>query len=155
MVLERKEPMGSCAPVWPFKKSELENEISITGVDEVGNFYEDHLKTLVITDGWLSGSHAAVLRGGNNATAVLEVLAAAGVRDIVIYHIEEKIPQLEEIFLTTVVSEANRLFDRVKILWRHYNSIYDLVAKEGAPYQMLFFGAPLTKSEIQPFYQLD
>jgi glycosyltransferase involved in cell wall biosynthesis len=105
-----------------------------------------------ITDGWKDGNVAAVLRGGTNATAVLQVLAQAGVKAVQIFHQEEQLPQLEEIFFSSVVIPSQELFDSVAITWRRDASIFDLVKKIGKDFSMLFFGAPLALSEIMPFY---
>lgn len=110
--------------------------------------------TVIYTEGWQKGPVAAVLRGGINAKAVLDVLVQSGVKEINIFHIEEKIPYLEDIFLSSVVSPAHEMFDNVAVNWRREASIYDLLTKIGQEYSMLFFGAPLTGSEILPFYQL-
>ena len=113
-----------------------------------------HDKTVIYTEGWQDGKVAAVLRGGINAKAVLDVLVKSGFREIHIFHMEEKIPYLEEVFLSSIVAPAHALFDNVVINWRRDASLYDLLEKIGSEYSMLFFGAPLTTSEILPFYQL-
>ena len=107
-----------------------------------------------MTDGWKDGKKAAVLRGGANARAVLEVLWQSGVRDLQIYHIEERIPELEDIFLSTVVDAAHTMFDTVNISWRRDPSLCDLVREIGPAYSMLFFGAPLAYSETKPLYEM-
>jgi hypothetical protein len=93
-----------------------------------------------------------VLRGGINARAVLELLAQSRVRDLTIIHREERIPQLEEIFLSTVVMPANAMFDSVTVIWRRDPTLEDLIKNIGSDYDMLFFGAPLAPSEVMPFY---
>lgn len=126
----------------------------ITDIHNIAAFDENLHKTLVLTEGWSEGPVAAILRGGINAKATIEYLAASGVVDLTIFHITEKIPQLEDIFLATVVKEANHLFPKVKIVWRHDASVGDLIRSIASHYSMLFFGAPLAKSEITPFYQV-
>jgi hypothetical protein len=114
---------------------------------------DNHRDTVfAITDGWASGPIGAILRGGMNARAVLEILARSGVKDIRIFHIEERIPQLEDIFLSTVVVPAHSLFESVTIVWRRDASLNQLIKSIGQDYSMLFFGAPLVPSETQPFY---
>ncbi len=107
---------------------------------------------IAVTDGWRGGAIAAVLRGGINARAVLELLAQSGVRDLTIIHLEERIPQLGELFLSTVVMPANALFESVTVVWRRDPTLEDLISGIGSTYDMLFFGAPLTPSEVMPFY---
>ncbi|WP_371377813.1 glucosyl-3-phosphoglycerate synthase [Sporomusa aerivorans] len=108
---------------------------------------------MVVTDGWKEGEAAAVLRGGVNARAVLEVLAASGVKHLKIFHLEERLPELEAVFLSSVVAPANAMFDSVAVKWRRDASVADLVKAIGHEYSMLFFGAPLAFSEVEPFYQ--
>lgn len=108
----------------------------------------------VLTDGWQEGAVAAILRGGTNAKAVLQVLAASGIRHLKIFHLEERLPQLEEVFLSSVIAPANALFDSISVMWRRESSVQELVKNIGNDYTMLFFGAPLAFSEIQPFYQM-
>jgi len=108
---------------------------------------------VAVTDGWREGTLAAVLRGGSNARSVLDLLARSGVRDLQIIHLEEKLPQLEEIFLSTVVAPANAMFDHVTVSWRRESSLPELLANIGGDYQMLFFGAPLTASEVLPLQE--
>ena len=52
----------------------------------------------VITEGWKEGPAAAILRGGVNARSVLDLLAEIGVKDLKIFHLEEKIDDLEIYF---------------------------------------------------------
>jgi hypothetical protein len=106
----------------------------------------------IITDGWQEGPVAAVLRGGLNAQAVLDVLATAGVKHLVIFHLEEKIPHLEDVFLSSVVAPAHEMFDSVSVNWRRDQSVGHLIKSISSDYSMLFFGAPLSVSEIQPLY---
>lgn len=110
-------------------------------------------RTVVLTDGWTGGPCAAVLRGGLNAEAALELLHHSGVRGLTIYHLQEKIPDLESVFLSSVVNKAHSLFDHVNICWRHDPSVFELVRSVGGQYSMLVFGAPLAVSEIAPFRQ--
>lgn len=49
------------------------------------------------------------------------------------------------------MAPANALFDNVSVIWRKDASIYELLKNIGNDYSMLFFGAPLTFSEILPF----
>lgn len=108
---------------------------------------------VAITDGWREGPIAAVLRGGVNAKAVLNVLALSGVRDIRIIHLEEKIPQLAEVFLSTVIVPAQAMFDSVTVVWRRDASLEELLKNIGKEYAMLFFGAPLAPSEMPVFLE--
>lgn len=106
----------------------------------------------IVTDGWRCGRIAAVLRGGSNAMAVLAVLASFGVKEIEIYHIEEKVPDLEKLFLSTVVETAHEMFRAVNIYWRRSPSITTLLAELAEKYAMVFLGAPLAVSELPPFF---
>ena len=106
----------------------------------------------VITDGWQDGSVAAVLRGGLNAQAALDVLAKSGIKHLTIYHLEEKVPHLEEIFLSSVVAPAHEMFDSVSIHWRRDPSLSHLIKSISGDYSMLFLGAPLSLSEVKPLY---
>lgn len=138
--------------VWPLENNSA-TPVIITAVEDTEAFDMHPQNILVMTDGWVEGPVAVVLRGGANAQATLEVLSRSGVRSLRIFHIEEKVPALEDIFLSTVVSEAHQLFDNVNITWRHDYSVADLIEDIGKDYAMLLFGAPLAKSEIAPFYQ--
>lgn len=140
---------------WPIdnKYSRAGSEIIVKDFQDLDNLDTTHDNVIVISDGWENGRVAAILRGGTNARAVLEVLASSGIKNIEIIHLEEKIPQLEDVFLASVVMPAQALFDNVTVTWRRENSVYDLVKSIGDKYTMLFFGAPLTCSEIVPFYQ--
>ncbi|MDI6871724.1 MAG: glucosyl-3-phosphoglycerate synthase [Bacillota bacterium] len=146
---------SSKAPVWPQQgfRDDQEASLVIAGLDNPEELEAAPHQTVVMTEGWTGGPAAAVLRGGLNAQAVLEVLHGAGVTDLTIYHLEERIPELESVFLSSVVSRAHDLFDNVTICWRHEPSIYDLVRSIGDQYRMLFFGAPLAASEVGPFYR--
>lgn len=140
---------------WPGDGLSRENESTIS-IRDFQNFEEQDARRegiVVITDGWQQGPVAAVLRGGINARAVLEVIARAGVRDIEILHREERMPELEDVFLSSVIVPAQNLFDNVTVKWRRDGSVHDLVKSVGSQYRMLFFGAPLAPSEILPFYQ--
>ena len=137
---------------WPLIKNEREPDIIITNPDNTSAFQSVPDKIVVMTDGWNEGPVAAALRGGNNAIAVLEVLARSGIKEIIIFHNEERISQLEEIFLSTVVPAANELFEKVRIFWRHDPSITDMIQSVGGDYKMLLVGAPLTASEVLPFF---
>jgi glycosyltransferase involved in cell wall biosynthesis len=127
--------------------------IVITQIEDRDVFTKFPDKIVALADGWTAGPVAAVLRGGVNAKAVLELLSECGVKEVVIYHLEEKVNDIEDIFLSTVVSEAHRLFDQVSIFWRHEASIFELIKNIGGDFAMLFFGAPLARSEVEPFYR--
>ncbi|MEA4847623.1 MAG: glucosyl-3-phosphoglycerate synthase [Clostridiaceae bacterium] len=120
--------------------------------DKLADFMLNKNQAAAVSDGWAEGQAAAVLRGGANAKAVLDVMAESGIKNIKIFHLEENIPHLEEIFLSSVVAPANALFDNVSVIWRKDASIYELLKNIGNDYSMLFLGAPLTFSEILPFY---
>ena len=102
--------------IWPLINNGREPDIIFTNPDDISVFQSIPGKIVVMTDGWNEGPVAAVLRGGNNAVAVLEVLARSGIKEIIIFHNEERISQLEEIFLSTVVHTANELFEKVSFL---------------------------------------
>lgn len=138
---------------WPIQDIDKENEFIIRDIHDWSVFDSANHQTIVMTEGWVDGPAAAILRGGGNAKAVLKLLAASGVKEIAIYHLEEKIPQLEEVFISTVVSEANHLFEKTKIFWRHDSSLLKLVENIRKDYSMLLMGAPLAKSEIGPLYE--
>lgn len=106
----------------------------------------------IITEGWQDGPVAAVLRGGLNAQAVLDVLAKAGVKNLVIFHLEEKVPHMEDVFLSSVVAPAHEMFDSVSVNWRRDPSIRHLIASISNDYSMLFLGAPLSLTEIKPLH---
>jgi glycosyltransferase involved in cell wall biosynthesis len=137
---------------WPLFPSKSETDIIITNPDNSYAIQTVSDKIVVMTDGWNEGPVATALRGGNNAIAVLEVLARSGIKEIVIFHNEERISQLEEIFLSTVIPAANDLFEKVRIFWRHDSSITDMIQSIGGDYKMLLVGAPLTASEAIPFF---
>ena len=118
---------------------------------KVEDYHRDGV--IAITDGWKDGPIAAVLRGGINAWAVLELLAQSGVKDIKIIHLEERIPQLEEIFLSSVVVPAHDMFESVTVVWRRDPSLEDLVKNLGDKFAMMVFGAPLAASELLPLYE--
>lgn len=135
---------------WPLRD---DSHIIIKSVNDIEQLPKFRDPIVAITDGWTEGPAAAVLRGGSNARAVLDVMVASGIREAHIYHLEEKISQLEEVFLSSVVSPAHTLFDNVNITWRREATIFDLVKSISSKYNMLFFGAPLAHSEIAPLYQ--
>ena len=138
---------------WPFISQNTEVEVCLYSIDDWKETDFEKEGTVAITDGWKAGPVAAVLRGGINARAALELLAQSGVRDVKIIHLEEKLPQLEDIFLSSVVSPANAIFDHVSVIWRRDSSLEELLKKIGADFSMLFFGAPLASSEIMPLYE--
>ncbi len=145
--------MEKGASFWP--QSRLLNDgcrLVIRSFADRGSLYDDGDDIVVLTDGWAEGPAAAVLRGGINAGAVLEVLACAGLNEVKVLHLEEKLPQMEEIFLSSVVARAHEMFDNVSINWRREASVFDLIRSVGGDYAMLLFGAPLADSEIMPFY---
>jgi glycosyltransferase involved in cell wall biosynthesis len=137
---------------WPLFKNEWEANIIIVNPDNTSAIQSVPDKIVVMTDGWNEGPVATALRGGNNAVAVLEVIARSGIKEIIIFHNEERISQLEEIFLATVVPKANELFEKVRIFWRHDSSITDMIQAIGGDYKMLLVGAPITASEALPFF---
>lgn len=142
--------------IWP-----IENTDALIGVPiDLMKWDQWNAKTdfnqsqiLAITDGWRDGQIGAVLRGGSNARAVLDLLSQSGVRSLKIIHLEEKLPQLEDIFFATVVNPAYAMFDSVNIVWRRESSVIELVSNIGRDYSMLFMGAPLTISEVTPLYE--
>jgi glycosyltransferase involved in cell wall biosynthesis len=139
---------------WPLVKPDIEDhsEVVLISVEE---WTEDmsQAATIVITDGWREGPIAAVLRGGSNAKAILDLLVRSGVREVQIIHLEEKVPQMGELFLSTVVAPAHAMFDSVTVVWRRDASLEELLKNIGNDYSMLIFGAPLASSEILSFYK--
>ncbi len=140
---------------WPCSKqlSEAEVDFELTSFEPTNSENKDPNNIMVYSEGWANGPIAAILRGGINAKAVLDVLASSGIREIKIYHLEETVSHLEDIFLSSVVEPAYAMFDNVTIDWRRDVSVHELVEKIGQQYSMLFFGAPLAESEVLPFYQ--
>lgn len=138
---------------WPISQSEDDIKITISSPDDTNAFNSDPQGIVVMSDGWTEGPVAAALRGGNNALAILEVIVRLGLKEIIIFHNEERISQLEQIFLSTVVPAAHELFEKVRILWRFEPSFTDMIHAVGNEYKMLFVGAPLTTSEATPFFQ--
>jgi glycosyltransferase involved in cell wall biosynthesis len=138
---------------WPVSQAEDEIKITISDPEDTGAFNSDPKGIVIMTDGWQDGPVAAALRGGNNALAVLEVIARLGFKEIIIFHNEERISQMEEIFLSTVVPAAHELFEKARILWRFDSSFTEMIQSVGREYKMLFVGAPLTTSEAIPFFQ--
>jgi glycosyltransferase involved in cell wall biosynthesis len=140
---------------WPLAIADQDDDhtIVIRPVEDYDEEISGQDGISAISDGWRNGAAAAVLRGGINARAVLELLARSGVRHITIIHLEERIPQLAEIFLSTVVVPANEMFESVTVVWRRDPTIEELITSVGAEYDMLFFGAPLAPSETMPFYR--
>ena len=138
--------------IWPLSHEEGELNITISNPEDADAFNSDPHGIVIMTDGWTDGPVAAALRGGNNALAALEVIARLGIKEIIIYHNEERISQMEEIFLSTVVPAAHELFEKVRILWRYDPSFTDMIQSVGHDYKILFVGAPLTASEVIPFY---
>jgi len=138
---------------WPVSQAEDEIKITISDPEDTSAFNADPKGIVIMTDGWTDGPVAAALRGGNNALAVLEVIARLGFKEIIIFHNEERISQMEEIFLSTVVPAAHELFEKARILWRFDSSFTEMIQSVGREYKMLFVGAPLTTSEAIPFFQ--
>ncbi len=146
--------MEKGAPYWPESKLPREEcQLIVRSFADPGSLYADRDDIVILTDGWVDGPAAAVLRGGINAGAVLDVLACAGMTEIKVLHREEKLSQLEDIFLSSVVARAHDMFDNVSINWRREASVFDIIKAVGRDYAMLFFGAPLADSEIMPFYK--
>jgi len=135
---------------WPYQQGQ---QFIIKDFSHIVDLETCHDKIMAMSDGWVDGPAAAILRGGTNARAVLDVMAQSGIRNAHIYHLEEKIPYLEEVFLSSVVDPAHTLFDNVNITWRREATVADLVKRIGTQYNMLFFGAPLAHSEIEPLYR--
>jgi len=145
--------MDKGTPYWPQSRTLGDgSRLVVRSFADRGSLYDNRDEIVLLTDGWVDGPAAAVLRGGINASAVLEVLAGAGLSEIKVMHLEEKIPQMEEIFLSSVVARAHEMFDNVSINWRREASVFELVKSVGGDYAMLLFGAPLADSEIMPFY---
>jgi hypothetical protein len=145
--------METGAPYWPESRLPREEcRLVVRSFADRGSLYENRDDIVILTDGWVEGPAAAVLRGGINAGAVLDVLACAGLNQIRVLHLEEKLPQLEDIFLSSVVARAHDMFDNVNINWRREATVFDLIKTVGRDYAMLLFGAPLADSEIMPFY---
>lgn len=138
---------------WPSNIKGLNTPIFIQDFEEIENLDIDHDAIRVITDGWVPGPKAAILRGGVNARAVLDVMQQAGVKQAVIYHREEKISYLEDVFLSSVVGPVHTLFENVSLNWRSDPSIFDMIKSIGHKYKMLFLGAPLADSEVLPLYR--
>ncbi len=136
---------------WPLQG---DSQIIIKDIADIVELPNHREQIAAITDGWVKGPVAAVLRGGSNARSVLDVMVQSGIKEAHIFHLEEKIPQLEEVFLSSVVAPAHTLFDNVTITWRREATIFDLVRSISSHYSMLFFGAPLAQSEIAPLYTL-
>lgn len=147
--------MAEKAPVWPaIRLPDMEGgQVVVRSFAARASLYDNPGDIVVMTDGWTEGPVAAVLRGGINARAVLDVLAAAGVNHLKVFHLEEKISQLEDVFLSSVVAPAHEMFDSVSINWRRDPSFFALLKEIGKDYAMLFLGAPLADSEVMPFYQ--
>jgi hypothetical protein len=145
--------MNKGTSFWPESRTaDVDRRIVVRGFADRGSLYDDRDDIVVLTDGWVPGQVAAVLRGGINAGAVLDVLDCAGVTQLKVLHLEEKLPQLEDIFLSSVVARAHDMFDSVSINWRREATVFDLIKAVGGDFSMLCFGAPLADSEIAPFY---
>ena len=138
---------------WPAISQDAEQPLALYSFDDWQESDYEQDGIVAVTDGWRDGPLAAVLRGGNNARAVLDLLARSGVKDLQIIHLEEKLPQLEEIFLSSVVAPANAMFDHVNVRWQREASLPELLTNIGGDYAMLFFGAPLAASELLPLQE--
>ena len=130
------------------------SDIEIIEIQNASTIQRDNTAVTVITDGWNDGKAATILRGGSNATSVLKVMEQLGFKDITIFHIEEKIDYMEDVFITSVVQPAHLLFDKVSIIWRNDANIVELLKNVNREYQMIFLGAPLAVSEIDHFYSI-
>lgn len=141
-------------PAWPLRQADEDGQpLALVKLGDLGQFNGLRQGIVAMTDGWAGEPVAAVLRGGVNASAVLDVLHRSGVTNLDIYHLEERLPQLEEVFLSSVVARAHQLFEDVHLHWRHDPNVFDLVKSLHSRYKMLLFGAPLAVSEIMPFYE--
>lgn len=139
---------------WPLANAgDLDGQVIIKSFAETEDIAEYKDCYLIITEGWVEGDKAAVLRGGVNARAVLDIMQQAGIKHANIFHKEEQISHLEDIFLSTVVAPAHNMFDNVCVNWRHDSSIFDLIKNVGQNYSMLFIGAPFAVSEIATLYK--
>jgi hypothetical protein len=127
--------------------------ITLVRPGELDSFRTVQQGIVALTDAWGREPVAAVLRGGSNAEAALEFLSRSGVSKLDIYHLEERLPQLEEVFLSSVVNRAHELFSEVRVHWRHDANVMELVEAIGAEYGALVFGAPLAHSEIMPLFE--
>ena len=67
---------------WPAISPDAEQPIALHHFDEWQESHYDQGGIVAVTDGWRDGPLAAVLRGGINARAVLELLARTGVRSV-------------------------------------------------------------------------
>lgn len=143
---------SSSQPSWSLQQRADQSQILFVAADSFAENTMQHNGIVVITDGWQEGSIASVLRGGINAQATLEILSRSGVNALKMYHLEEKITALEEVFLSSVVMPAQSLFDSVDVAWRGDPSLFELIKTIGKDYSMLFLGAPLAASEIMPLY---
>jgi hypothetical protein len=66
----------------------------ISPIEDLSAFDAYPEKGVVFSEGWAEGPVAAILRGGINAKAAVEFLAARRVTDATIFHIHEKMPDL-------------------------------------------------------------
>lgn len=140
-------------PVWPLEQCPHQSRVLFVSPEHFSESAMQHGDIVAITDGWQEGSLATILRGGSNAQATLELLNRSGVGALKMYHIEERVPALEEMFLSSVVMPAQSLFDSVDVAWRRDPSLFELIKSIGGNYSMLFLGAPLAASEIMPLYR--
>lgn len=139
-------------PAWTLQQQFNQSPVLFVSPEGFSECLMQHSGIVAITDGWKDGPIATVLRGGINAQSTLELLNRSGVSALKMYHIEERVPALEEMFLSSVVMPAQSLFDSVDVAWRRDPSLFDLIKQIGGNYSMLFLGAPLAASEIMPLY---
>ncbi|HHW14529.1 MAG TPA: glucosyl-3-phosphoglycerate synthase [Firmicutes bacterium] len=140
-------------PQFPVVAEDQEVPVRLAAFTELEKLDDLPQGIVALTDGWTQGPVAAVLRGGVNAQAALDLMRRAGLTEIDIFHLEEKVEQLEEVFLSSVVAHAHELFESVNVHWRRDPGVVELVRSIGSRYRTLFFGAPLARSEIAPFQQ--
>lgn len=137
---------------WPGNLQDTE-DLSIFSFPEWDEKYMAYNGMVVVTDGWQEGTPACVLRGGVNAVAVLQLLVISGFKSVKIYHLEEKLTQLEDVFTSTVLEYANEHFDNVNVVWRNDSTLERLLLKIGAEHSMIMMGAPLAASELPRFHE--
>lgn len=137
---------------WPGSLGDAE-DLNIFSFSEWDEKYMAASGIVAATDGWQEGTPACVLRGGVNAVAVLQLLVLSGFKSVKIYHMEEKLTQLEDIFTSTVLEYANEHFDTVNVIWRKDSTLEQLLSRIGKEHSMLLLGAPLAASELPKFYE--
>ena len=148
------EDTNGIKAAWPFSAQTA--EVQPICFIEPKYFLESDMRRdgiVAVSDSWRDGAIAAVLRGGINAQATLYLLSWSGITALKLFHIEERIRELEEVFLSSVVIPAQTRFESVDVTWRRDPSIIELLKSIGGSYSMLFLGAPLAASEIMPMYE--